>query len=479
MSGAPKLGLTIIVLFWAGVLLTDFPAPFIDDPWYIGSALSLAQHGGYTNPYCEMLARVDSGPGHLFLAYMPVENYLVAGWLSVFGISAASFHVLFTLLAFGVSALVFRLLLATSLSWAAAIAVCAAIYGLLGGCGLRADAFGWLFYLIGFTAWRAPGGLGFFARNLFLALVVITYPSFALLSFLTTAAALYYRASIDKHPRKALMRDVPLAATAYAACFVLFLFLIDGQLSAFLASTIKNQVLSEQGVRDRFQLFTALGLAKWIVAQGSFLIVVVVLWIRHRHDSGDRSRRIFYICALTAFTVLGFASLNSATGAHVWAVGCLLFLIWALVGQDASWRGWLGYGAFFAVVSFGHFHVALQGLLASPPPEVRTREAFRLSIDTLHPTRLYVDGYALRAVYDYHYPPGALAFETSSTTGWGMPKGLDDAPKNAVLVVSASEAFSTPRSPQAGNAARPLVIFGRRVPGVVANPYDLVMVDTR
>src|SRR5271169_406830 len=70
----------LLLWFW------DFPKPMCDDLFYSGAGLNLAQGGDLSNP---LLARQEF-PGHLFLIYPPVHSYVLAGWLKIFGISAAS-----------------------------------------------------------------------------------------------------------------------------------------------------------------------------------------------------------------------------------------------------------------------------------------------------------------------------------------------------------------------------------------------------
>lgn len=474
-----KPGFLIILLFWAAVSFTDYPAPFIDDLSYVGAAMNLVLHGTYSNPYCEMLRTVGAGSGQLFLDYMPIENYFVAGWLTLFGISTSSFHVLFTLFALLASLLVYRFLPAARFSWAVALLICVAVYGLLGGVGLRADALGLCFYLVGCDAWREKHAAGFFVKNLFLGLTVITFPNLALLAMFTSLAALLYQKVFRQRTLPELVLPVVAMGAAYALCFLLFLVCIHGHLFEFLSSTVQNQKLSALGVRDRFQFFTALGISKWVVVQASFLVLAIFLIYKWRKITARRED-VFFLCfCLVGFAILGYSSVNSASGAHIWAFACLMIALYLMMKEKWDLRAWGLYCAIFAIGCFGHFHVAIQHVLADPEISQERRADLLAQIERLHPARLYVDVYAMRELYDYKLPPNALAFETSSTTGWGNPKNAGMLPKGTVSVVSVSQAFPTPASPDAGKSAKPLKILGRVVPGVTKNPYDLEIIDNR
>lgn len=476
-----KLGLALIVGFWGLVCLADgnYPKPFIDDLSYIGAAINLATHNVYTNPYCEMLTTVGAGPGQLFVDYMPAHNYFLAGWLRLFGISAASFHYLFALLAFLTSWLIYRLIPAVRMSWAVAAMICALVYGQLGGAGLRADAYGFCLYLLGCNAWQEKTLAGFFIKNLALALTVITFPNLGALAMITSVATLAYRRFYLVSAGRQLVPDIVAVGVAYALCFGLFLLCIQGQLSHFLSATALNQKLSTLGVRDRFQFFTPLGIAKWIVAQTAFLALVLTLLVRWRTIPARRADIFFLALCLLGFVLLGFSRMNSASGAHVWAFGCMMIVLYFLAREEWDIRAWVACLAVAAIVAFGHFHEAIQHLLADAPPPRAKFQLLRAEVEQMHPAKIYVNVYAAREVYDYRLPENAFAFETNSTTGWGGAKDASTLPKGSVSIVSVSHSFPTAESPDAGRSGRPLVILGLRVPDVAKNPYDLEIIDNR
>jgi hypothetical protein len=472
-----RLGLVFILAFWAGVSLSDYPMPFIDDAFYIGAAINLAQHGVFANPYCEMLATIGS-MDHFF-ANMPLHDYIVAGWLKLFGVSTLSFHVLYTLLALGVSLLIYRLFPATRYSALAAVFIALLVFGLLGGAGLRADSLGWCFLLAGFDTWRTRTPLAFFWRNIFLGLVVITFPNVALFGMALTVAGLIHQKFFQQRSWGELVPFAVVAVVAYALCFGLFLVCIGGRLTEFLHSLVGNQRLSAEGVRERFQFFTVLGISKWVVVQASFLVLVGGLLAAWRMNRERREGVFFLVVALAIFVALGLSSVNSASGAHTWAFACLVTGLFIITTLKWDYRAWILYAvvAFFA--AFGHAHTAIQFVLADRPLDRAACDSLRAQIEQMQPPRLYVDTYAMRELYDYRLPPNTFAFETSSTTGWGGPRSVATMPKPCVAVTTVDVSFPTPGSPAAGHAAQRLVILGRPVTGVARNPYQLEIMDNR
>jgi len=472
-----KFGFFIILLFWAAVSFTDYPAPFIDDLFYIGAAINLVQHGVFTNPYCEMLATI--GCTNHFFANMPLHDYLLSGWLKIFGISTMSFHVLYTLLALGVSLLIFRFIPDGRNAWLAAIFIVLAVYGLLGGAGLRADALGLLFLLLGFDVWQARTPFAFFWRNLFLGLVVITFPNVALPAMLLSLFGLVHLNFFQQRTTRDLIPYALVMAAAYAICFAVFLVCIEGRLTEFLNGLIRNQHMSALGVHERFKFFTVLGLSKWVVVQTAFLAVTLGLIWRWKGDSQRREELFFLVLALIIFAGLAISSLNSASGAHVWAFACLIALLVVMTKEKWGVKAWLVYSVIFTIAAFGHGHTALQNVLADHPPGPEKRQTILDKIAQMQPKRLYLDEYAIRELYDYRLPANAFDYRTSSTTGWGPPKKQSELPKDAVMVVSAGSFLPAKRTESPDVSGQPLRIFGVTMPGLVKNPYDLNILDNR
>jgi hypothetical protein len=242
---------------------------------------------------------------------------------------------------------------------------------------------------------------------------------------------------------------------------------------------VRGQQASSTGVRERFQLFTPLGVAKWIVAQAGFLALVFGLIYRWRGDPRRRAHLYFLVLSLLAFLLLGFSSIRSATGAHVWAFGCLIASLLVIANESWERRALGAWLIIFAIAVFGHDHIAVEDCLADKPLSPEKRAALLAEIAQLQPRRLYLDPYAMRELYDYRLPANAFDFEFSSTTGWDPPGNPQTLPPDSVSVVSVKIAFPTRLSPDAGKQGRPLKIFGHPIGGMFQNPYDLEIMDNR
>lgn len=74
-------------LLYFGVLwCLGFPQPGYDDLFYTGAALHLADGGDFSNPLLDR----QMFPSHYFYVYPPLHSFVLAQWLKIFGIHAAS-----------------------------------------------------------------------------------------------------------------------------------------------------------------------------------------------------------------------------------------------------------------------------------------------------------------------------------------------------------------------------------------------------
>ncbi len=73
------------LIFFGILWLLDFPKPYVDDLFYTGAGLNMANGGDFSN---SRLSRQFAE--HFAFYYPPFHEYVLAGWLKVFGISPAA-----------------------------------------------------------------------------------------------------------------------------------------------------------------------------------------------------------------------------------------------------------------------------------------------------------------------------------------------------------------------------------------------------
>lgn len=155
---APAIFLLVITLV---LLLKGYPLPHRDDLLFIGSPINYCQTGHFDNPFCSGFTAQFHTIKHF--AYMPLQAFLLAGWMKILGVSTASllsFQWLFYFI--GMASLYFLSVQKFLLKRNAALLVCTAYLVIIVQMGLRPDACGFGFVLVGLCLLDAKNTWGKF-----------------------------------------------------------------------------------------------------------------------------------------------------------------------------------------------------------------------------------------------------------------------------------------------------------------------------
>ena len=226
------LSLAGTLVFFIFLWTLDFPKPMNDDMFYCGAGLNLAQGGDLANP---LLARQEF-PGHSFFIYPPVHSFVLAGWLKIFGISAASMTG-FQLLLYAACAAATIIFLRRHgapvwLEWVVPLGVGAAFLGF----GLRPESLAAALTMTGFVLLECRGKAawarfaGFFLLSLGMAAAPRTAPFGAALLLLAGYNHLWR--GPGEAGGKNYLRWL-LGATGALAAFLAFLAMIHFQVVEF------------------------------------------------------------------------------------------------------------------------------------------------------------------------------------------------------------------------------------------------------
>jgi len=219
------------LVFFCGLWLLDYPKPMVDDLFYTGAALNLAGGGDFSNP---MLVRQEF-PSHFFFVYPPVHAHVLAGWLKVFGVSAASMTGFQMTIYFTIAAATIAVLrkhrVPAWMEWLVPLGVNAGFFN----DGLRTEPLAAALIMAGFALVECAGWRG--------AAVV---PGFLLLALggLTAPRAMVFAAAFGVLMIRRLWREpaparrpwvlLALAVSAVAVAGMLFLWMIGFRLEEFL-----------------------------------------------------------------------------------------------------------------------------------------------------------------------------------------------------------------------------------------------------
>ncbi len=230
-GGRFPLSIAGALVFFGCLWLLDFPRPMVDDLFYTGAALNLAGGGDFSNP---MLARQEF-PSHYFFVYPPVHGHVLAGWLRIFGVSAASMTgfqmTMYFIIAAATIAILRKHRTPVWMEWLVPLGVNAGLFNT----GLRTEPLAAAFIMTGFALVECGGwrGAAVFPGFLLVALGGLTSPR-ATVFAAAFAVLMIWRIWREPDPARRRWVLLALAVAAAAIAGILFLWMIGFRLEEFL-----------------------------------------------------------------------------------------------------------------------------------------------------------------------------------------------------------------------------------------------------
>jgi len=368
---------------WIALAAGGYPFPFIDDPPYIGAGLNLAAGGGLVNPLMETL--------HLhYYEYTPLHSYLIAGWLKAFGISAASMVALFTLcatIATYCTIRVFQKLNREFLGWMAALS----LVTYLTSVGMRPDAFGLFFSALSFHAGLAERRPVRYLAPLFAILGLGCLPA----SLALMGPWLIYLLATQK--RMWLPFLVSGAGVALLCCV-----LINWDIHGFLFHFLGNKSVSNdiQSVWIEHHWYTPMGAVKIVYPILGVGLVVILKSARKGPDLFDALMVLSVLLGLYAIwnTVSGHRIMGLVT---VIVIG---YYIGLLIAKPRPYHLLVAANSLLIIGS--GLRPMVQGITTERTPN---GPQLLSQVNALNPSRIIVDEWSLRYVFNYRLRPGMVA----------------------------------------------------------------------
>ena len=398
------------VLFFAILWLADFPKPTIDDLFYCGAGLNLAGGGDLSNP---LLIR-QGFPSHYFFVYPPLQSYLLAGWLRVFGVSAASVLALhaaaFVVIACSAIVILRRNGAPAFLEWLAPLGVSAAFLSP----GLRPEAFSVALVMAGFALYEISVGPRFMVTFLSFALIFLGGSAAPRMTPFTgmLAACLVLGFFLGPGADENL-RTLRLAAVGTALVFagLVFLVLIHFRLGEFL-QTFRLHATRVTGVRLwQLKIFfrPITGVRQWPI-----LAVAAALFVVCFRNPDTNLRRL----GLAAGVGFPLGALLGALGhGSAWFASLIILVLGAPVLAGLSRTGRLALGGLFLavfLVANTTTFVLMGGMLSGKvkfhdPPRA---DVLAIRSSSEHPA--LVDSAVARYTFDFRLPQGFIDWNYSA-----------------------------------------------------------------
>ncbi len=387
----------VAAFFFFGFLwLLDFPKPFIDDLFYTGAGMNLADGGDLSNPFA-----VRYFPGqHFFFAYPPVHSYALAGWLKIFGISAAAMTGFQIAIYFSITVAIIAILYRNEapvwMAWLVPLAVTTFLEW-----GLRPEAPAAALTWIGFAIIECgarKGPVVFFAL-LLMFLAGATAPRNAIFDvalILLAGWRLWRDPTPNTRPRWHLV--IPGMA-AFATAFLIFLLMIHFKFGEFWAVFRRHSSAYNTGDHTGIWQYALLTLGG---------IMGVFAW-RYRSD------RLMQICiVVSAAFAIALVTRTLGFGPGGWHALLIMMLLSATLIKHAPRAVKLVVpAALVSLLLWKNIPIILQvyGILAGQIKPDRGNQFETARALTSTPKRqLFVDPIVARYTFDYRIPQGSIDF---------------------------------------------------------------------
>lgn len=409
---ALALALTALV---AGLSIwADLPGPAGDDLFYVGPALSYAQHGTLLMP----LLTGQHFPTSEFLIYPAFYQYMLGAWLKVFGISTRSILAFvqmgYLVAGFAGTWLAWKLsggLPEPRWPWPAVVMV--ALLVTLGTMGFRPDAWGVAVMLAGF-------GLGTgtsFARRFFgwvaVGCSLMIAPNMLPYAAVAAVVILAFR---REGLAVAAGRELFAAGLAMLAVAGVFTLSIHGRWQEFsraLAFHASRSVLPplaalHYGGGRYFGGFRTTPVTVVAAALCSMAIARAIL----AQTTGRAAGRRFLVCVGAVLAAGTLSIMEDWIRVELRLFTCILAAggscFWMMLDGGTAVRrwSWVGLVAVFGCAAWIRDPLEPRWLPTARPSVEHVREA--LACVAREPDRRFlIDPYTARSVFDYHLPPHA------------------------------------------------------------------------
>jgi hypothetical protein len=474
-------GTAVILLFWLTLFFLGSPLAFYDDLYFVGPAISLATGHGFNNPYSRSILLLDDQKE--FLVYMPLHGHVLAGWIGLFGYGRSSLAFFVCLAsAVGTLGLWWTIFRNAALVYSFALSICVAIF--LSATGMRPEALGLAFFCWGLLVFRAKTSWVWFVACTCLFASIITSPNIGLMVPLVFGGILYQAFLLRTITDRAWILKLGLAVISFFLIFLLFLILIHfAPVRFWIMFNKAKEVGSEFSLLNdiRHSGHSARDILRIIfhVFVPTFLLIFGLTGAfigRETLRLGAGTLGLIFLGAATLF----IPGLTSATGMPLQSFYCsvaLLFLASRLPRRFQTY-GLGGCAVVLILFFFSSGHRLLQVATVPFVRQPNENAAVSAQAEKLSGATVYVDQFALDAVYNYHLPANCVDYHFGLTTRFAA-RNVRDFPPGSVLVVSRETLLQDgfPQGKPAKNGPRRIPWVGSLFPLEIANPYECEIIQ--
>jgi|GEM_PF-1955796 len=427
------------LLFWSLLAALRFPGPGIDDLFFVGTAVNLANGGPYYNPWTEQWNTIMTSG--LFFFQPPFYSYVLAGWIKIFSVSTS------TLVAFQCfwgfvfcvagGGLVKRYRGPAWMIWLIPL-----IYAFnMRTLGFRPDAMTFALLVSGLwlltkdRPWAVVAGFFLIGSSVLTLTVVIAY------AVPLTAAVLWsnYQESVDRSSRYFGMRVAALVGAGIAVTW-LFLVCIDFKLELFIHDYLTHAALRRDPVSEAPELFLKYSWQYWgyILTIPTYLLFVglIGLALIRGPKPLPMGGKIWVVAAGVAIVSNIFLYVAGSVRYTLLISWMLIPFLWAWtsISLPKSWR-LTGWGVIALVLLLGQTN-NWPGFFFNDPEGKKENYAEIREFVRTNPDRKYaIDCVAAYEIFDYKLPKNTVEWDGQTKPSEPRIHLMTEKPSNVTWIV--------------------------------------------
>ncbi len=388
-----------------GMWLMDFPKPMVDDLFYTGAGMNLAQGGDLANP---LLAR-QNFPSHFFFVYPPLHSYLLGSWLKVFGVNTLSMTAfpmfMYFIAAVSTIAILRRHQAPTWLEWLAPLGVSTSMQAL----GLRSEPVSIALTMAGFAIFECgrKGPWMLLPSFLLMVLGASAAPRTMVFSAALILLAMNRLWVLPSAQRASAFRTWSAVVAGAGLAVFIFFVQIHFQPAAFWHSF--NEHAERVGGRIANSLVCFFNENSFLTnAQFPLVLLLAALmffaWQRQRCDLTRIALTMVFVFPLVA----GVGGLGQGT---LWYIFLALLCYVAVVAKNLPGLGWKLKVVVVVAVCYANVEMfaTVWGVLTGKIKSDRGPQVGVASDTRPTPEQpVLVDSWVARYIFDYKIPAGML-----------------------------------------------------------------------
>lgn len=455
-----------IIIFWILLCSFGYPLPFRDDLFFIGAAINLATEGVFKNSYIFSPFYNQS-----FYLYTPFHSYVLAAWLSIFGVSTVSILAFQCSCYASASIAIAYILKGFNLPNFITFAPTVFIALFMQEDGLRPEALAMSLLFFGVLLLRQNKIWTYFVGFTFVGCAVFTQPT-AIAYAVPMCAGIIGTNSYNKQNFniKYLLRvALPLIA-ALSIVIAIFLLCIKFELPQFTQQfTFNSQVAGAAGFspRDKIQsfMFIMFGYYGYIVFAPSWFLLLFLLVKSINQIKISTPELNILILSLTTGIIFHML-LHPRRGFMLFFCWLTIIVILGSITRSLKSRNIDGKSQIYLLSAFAILCLILSqslSIVSLIGSELISKSYYSevSNLALLNPDRqFFINHTASRFVFDYKMPKNTISWVYHTD----VPPQLKD---NYIYI--ANPYINVPN----------IEVFGKQFKSSLKKPFDIVFVDAQ